>query len=131
MCLFSARPTDAECREIVRNIEEACRAYSTAAREGVAERWWKIDPPDYACGGVEVGQVEIPVIEPIMHAEPMLDIDAVMLEINDAIVRSVALPPQYLVTRHGWTSLIPNRYMPRQPEKPDLLAAIRDIARGS
>ena len=77
------------CREQMLAAE--CEAYSAAAREGIAHRWWKIgldEPmpePDYACGGVETS-------EPCL-AEWLRDMG---------------------LTR-----------------EPDLMSAIRDIARGS
>lgn len=108
MCLLAAPlKTDADLLE---NIREACQAYSNAAREGIAHRWWKIDPPDYACGGVEVSADDI--AGPISSDEAFIE---------------WAAP-------RGWTIQTQHRIaysITRETAAPDLMAAVRDIARGS
>lgn len=97
--------------QTARKIEAECRAYSNAAREGVADRWWKIslddtghpkaepcEEPDYSCNGTEVADNSF----------------------------------EYWMWDMGWT--VEKRWTSERgyeyPAQPDMMASIRDIARG-
>ncbi len=132
--------TDEEMTEramLVEAIDAECRAYSAAAREGVAERWWKIDPPDYACGGVDVEEDSIPTVAWRMALDtslfasfPSFQMPSTedMTEWRAAVVDDVLRRTEWVRARDEGIKLLGVTLEPAGCL--DLMAAIRDIARG-
>lgn len=138
-----------QLEEMVRRVEDAakskaikdeCRAYSNAARDGLMPDTWyslsldragdmqveEIDAPDYSCGGVETDSTSYWEACKALLGVGVEDAAARRAETMERI----ALDTEMFSSFPGFTFETIAKLAYCEPE-PDMMSAVRDIARSS